>query len=74
MIGHDLQCPDYVPEKIVHYCSSCENGIQDSEEYIENPDGEYRHCKCFHDMRDLLEWLGSEIKSMENQRCVQVQN
>ena len=48
----------------LHYCSSCENGIYDGEKYIENLDGEYRHYECFHGMRDLLEWLGFEIKTM----------
>ncbi len=53
-----------MPLKATHYCSSCGDGIYDGEEYIENLDGEYRHYECFHGMRDLLEWLGFDIKTM----------
>ena len=44
----------------------CGNGIYDGEEYIENDNGECRHYDCFTGMRDLLEWLGYEIKTMED--------
>lgn len=47
------------------YCSSCGESIFDGEEYIENLNGEYRHYDCFYGMRDLLEWLGYEIKTTE---------
>lgn len=65
-VGHDCRCPYYIPPKASHYCSFCGDGIYDGEEYIENLDGEYRHYECFHGMRDLLEWLGYEIKTMED--------
>lgn len=55
-----------MPPKATHYCSSCEEGIYDGEEYIENLDGEYRHYECFHDMKELLEWLGYRIRTMQN--------
>ena len=55
-----------IPKKAQHYCSLCENGIYDGEEYIENQDGEYRHYECFNGMKDLLEWLGFDIKTMED--------
>ena len=58
-------CPNYTPSRTVHYCSSCGEGIYDGEEYIENIDGEYRHYDCFHDMRDLSEWLGHKVKTMD---------
>lgn len=64
-IGHDYRCPNYMPKKVNYYCSSCGEGITEGEEYIENLDGEYHHYDCFHGMRDLLEWLGYEIKTME---------
>ena len=64
-IGHDYRCPNYTPPKAVHYCSSGGDGILDGEEYIESLDGKYRHYECFHDMRYLLEWLGYEVKTME---------
>lgn len=47
------------------YCDICSEGIYDGEEYVENMDGEYRHYECFQGMRDLLEWLGYKIKTME---------
>lgn len=65
IIGHDFRCPNYIPEKATHYCSFCGNGIYEGEEYIENTDGDFRHYECFYDTKDLLEWLGYEIKTME---------
>lgn len=60
------RCPNYRPAKARHYCSFCENGIYDGEEYIENENGEYRHYECFSGLRELLEWLGYDIKTMED--------
>ncbi len=65
-IGHDSRCPNYSPKKATNYCSSCGNGIYDGEEYIENSDGECWHYDCIHGIRGLLEWLGCEIKTMED--------
>lgn len=62
-VGHSYRCPNYTPPKVSHYCSSCGDGIYDGEEYIENLNGEYRHYECFHGMRELLEWLGYEVKN-----------
>ena len=67
IIGHNFRCPNYIPPKVTHYCSSCGDGIFDGEEYIENLSGDYRHYDCFYGMRDLLEWLGYEIKTMEEE-------
>lgn len=61
----DSHCPNYEAPKAIYYCSCCDEGIYDGEEYIENQNGEYRHYECFHGMRDLLQWLGYEIKTME---------
>lgn len=63
---HDPRCPNYIPPKASHYCSSCGDGIYDGEEYIVNLDCEYRHYECFDGMRDLLEWLGFDIKTMDD--------
>ena len=60
------QCPNYEPKNARLYCSFCDEGIYDGEEYIENHDGEYRHYDCFDSMRDLLKWLGYEIMTMED--------
>ena len=64
---HDPRCPLYKDKKSYHRCSICGEGILEGEEYIENENGEYRHWECFDGMRDLLEWLGYEIKTMEDE-------
>lgn len=58
------RCPNYSQPKARLSCDICDEGICDGEEYIENQDGETRHYDCFRGMRDLLEWLGYEIKTM----------
>ena len=60
------RCPNYLPPKATHYCSSCGDGIYKGEEYIENLDGDYRHYDCFQGIRELVEWLGFKVKTMEN--------
>ena len=62
---HYPQCPFYEPPKATHYCSICNEGILNGEEYIVNDDGEYAHLDCVDYGRDLAEWLGYEIKEME---------
>lgn len=58
-------CPYYVPEKTSHYCSICGNGIYSGEEYIRNDDEEYTHWECIDTKKELAEWLGYEVKVME---------
>ena len=58
-------CPNYTPRKTLHYCASCGDGICDGEEYIKNLDGEHRHYDCFSSTRELVNWLGYDIKTME---------
>ena len=65
-IGHHPRCPLYISPKASHYCSACGQGIYSGEEYIVNDEGEYRHYDCFYGTRDLLDWLGYEIKTMED--------
>lgn len=65
LIKHNPRCPNYTPPEANHYCSVCGEGIYSGEEYIMNDDNEYRHFDCFYGMRDLLEWLGYGIKTME---------
>ena len=60
----DSRCPNHIP-RATHYCSACGEGITDGEEYIENADGECIHWDCFRSMRDLLEFMGYEIQTME---------
>lgn len=66
-LEHHPACPNYEPPKTSHYCDICGEGIYRGEEYIVNDDGEYRHYDCFRGIRDLLEWLGYEIKTMEDE-------
>lgn len=61
----DCRCPNYIPPKTAYHCSICGERIYEGEEYIENDNGDYRHYDCFFGMKDLLEWLGYEIKTME---------
>lgn len=61
------RCPNYIPPNPSHYCSICGEGIHEGEEYIENDDGEFRHFECFFGLRELLEWLGHEVKTMEDE-------
>lgn len=64
--GHNPRCPNHVPPKAAHYCSVCEQGIYDGDEYIENLDGECIHYECVQGLKQLLEWLGYDIKTMED--------
>ena len=64
---HFTQCPNFVPPKSSHYCSICNYGILDGEEYIENDIGEYAHWECFNGTKVLLDFLGYRIKIMEDE-------
>lgn len=59
-------CPNYQQHKPLYYCSVCGNGIYEGEEYVANNDGEYIHFDCIQSIRQLLQWLGYEIKEMED--------
>lgn len=58
------RCPNYVSPKSSYYCSICGDPILNEEEYVINEDRDYRHYECFCGMRDLLEWLGYDVKRM----------
>lgn len=66
LVGHDYRCPNYVQPKAEYYCEGCGEGIYEGDEYIENIDGEYRHLDCFQSMRELVDWLGFEVKVMKD--------
>lgn len=57
-------CPNHKKEKARYYCSICGQPIIDGEEYIQNADDEYVHFECIGGIRQLLHWLGYEIKEM----------
>ena len=58
------RCPSY-KSKAYHYCSICNEEIQEDEEYVESHIGEYAHIECLHCTRDTIEFLGYEMKRME---------
>lgn len=60
-------CPNYISQKTTHYCSICGDGIYEGEEYLVNNNGEYRHYDCFYGIRELLTWLGYDVKVMEDE-------
>ena len=64
--GHLSRCPEHEEIKPNHYCSICNEGIYDGEEYIENDCGDYAHWECVDYARDLAKFLGYEIKEMED--------
>lgn len=59
------RCPNYIPPKTKHYCSICDEGIQNGEKYIENCSGDYAHWECIDDLYSLAEFLEVRIKEME---------
>lgn len=61
------RCPNYIAPKANHYCSICQEGIYDGEEYIENDNGEYAHWECVSYGMDLVRFLGYEIKEMNTE-------
>ena len=65
--SHHPQCPMYSPPKATYYCSICGEGILNGEEYIKNDIGEYAHWECVDSGRDLIRFLGYEIKTMEDE-------
>ena len=64
-INHHPRCPLYEPPKATHYCSICEEGIYDGEEYIENDCGEYAHLECVDTGRDMAKFLGYKVETLE---------
>ena len=66
MFGHDPRCPYAPMPKFNHYCSLCKEGIFNGEEYIVNDDDKYAHWECVDCARDLVKFLGYEVKEMED--------
>lgn len=65
-LEHPPGCPHYIPPKPVSYCDVCGEGIYKDDKYIENENGELIHYDCFYTIDDVLEWLGYEVKTMED--------
>lgn len=62
---HHSRCPNYIPPKVSHYCYICGEGIYNGEEYIQNDIDDYAHWECINYGRDLIKFLGYEIKEMD---------
>lgn len=60
-------CPNYIPPIAQHYCSICDEGIHEGEEYITNSNHDYAHWNCIEDRYDLLDWLGEEKMIMKGE-------
>ena len=61
----DCRCPNYKEHKTIHYCSICGEGIYSGDEYIKNDSKKYIHWDCWQSCRDLVKWLGHEVKIMD---------
>lgn len=64
ILGHERRCPNYRPAKTTLYCSICDDGICDGDRYIKNDYGDAAHWDCIDGEGHLLEWLGYELKVM----------
>ena len=66
---HRYGCPEgHSTEKPNEICCECQEGIYVDDEYIENEHGDVMHYDCSYNLttRQLIEWLGSEIKRMKD--------
>lgn len=65
--GHHHMCPNYEIPETNCYCHKCGEMINVGDEYIVNDNEEYAHWECVDYGRDLANFLGYEIKEMENE-------
>ena len=67
---HRAGCPEGHSsiEKAKAICCECHEGIYVDDEYIENEHGDVMHYDCSYNLttRLLIDWLGFEIKRMED--------
>lgn len=63
----DTRCPNYEPPIVDHYCSICDEGILDGEEYVTNDNGDMAHTECLDIVYDVLNWLDCDVRIMEGQ-------
>lgn len=64
--GHPSSCPNYVPNQSNYICNKCGENILIGEKYIENDNNQYAHLECVDDIEVLVDFLGYEIKEMED--------
>lgn len=60
------RCPNYSSSKSKIYCSACGQKIETGEDFLENICGDTIHFECVQGIRGLLEFLGYQIKTMED--------
>ena len=63
----DYRCPNYEPKTTDIKCEFCGEYICIGEQYLENDNGEYAHIDCVDYTKDLLDFLGYEIKEMSEE-------
>jgi hypothetical protein len=63
-IDHNPRCPLYERKESSIKCSICGNEICEGEEYIENEDCKQSHLDCIDTTREMLKFLGQEVKIM----------
>lgn len=59
-------CPNYSLPKVSHFCSICNEGIYDGDQYVENNEGDCIHLDCLSqmDIYELTKWFNYEVKTM----------
>lgn len=63
--SHAFGCPNYELHTSKYSCSECDEGIFSGEEYIVNDNGDYAHWECVDYPRDLVKFLGYDVKEMD---------
>lgn len=58
------QCPNYISEKSEYVCDICKKSIFSGEWCICN-DNSYAHEECFTNNKEIIEWLGAELKLID---------
>ena len=71
---HEVGCPEYEPAQSSYVCCECNERINIGDEYIKNDNDEYMHYDCIPGDRQFVEWLGYEIKEMEERDDEQTQD
>lgn len=64
---HLVSCPKYKMPYSNYICCYCNEGIYSGEQYLMNCDGQYIHRDCIPCTDFLIDWLGYEVKEMEDE-------
>lgn len=60
-------CPNYIPPHAKLICDICGYGIYPGDTYIENYEGHAIHSDCPRSTYELIQWLGFDVKIMEEE-------